>query len=338
MKGLVYFILLFLSGMLILLSMQGSTSKIDLISNELIYASNEHAAFTSMTDVDDTLFVAFREGKIHNPRNKDEYGHLNILKIVNNNPVDTFCIKCDTADLRDPFFININGTLRLYCFYTQRKNVNEGKNYGGTIYYNYNNGTWSESNKVIIPLEDTYILWKIREIDKEYYSIGYNMKKGPILFQSRDGIEWDPINKISNNGNYTEGDVIKNGDNLIYIIRNEDSIPALSVIANKNSETIKFLSRSISCPELLRIDNDHILCAGREYDFISNKNRPDSIDVTVLLLDNKCAIKDRIVIPTNRLGDKGYASFWLNNDTIYMSYYYGLFGKSNIYLAKLLIR
>lgn len=308
------------------------------ISDKLVYKSDKHAAFTAMTCHSETIFLAFREANVHNPKNKDGYGALKIIKRVNDINVDTVTLKCDTADLRDPFLTNINGHLRLYCFFTQRKKPTEGKRYSGTMFSDYENGVWSKFESINISSQETYILWKVRKCGESYYSIGYNMKKGPVLFCSVNGIDWKFVKRISNNGNFTEGDLIENKNKLFSIIRNEDSIGSPSVIFDNETLSNAFLSRSIASPELIRYNQNTILLAGREYDFPPDKNRPDSINVTLLMLDNDFNIINRLVLPGKRLGDKGYPSFSINKDTIAMSYYSGTSNKSDIYIAKFLIK
>lgn len=307
---------------------------IELIDNNLIYKSNEHAAFTSIINNDDTLFVAFREGPTHNPKTTLEYGRIKIIKRIKNENVDTTTLMCDSMDLRDPFLININGQLRLYCFYTQRKT--KGKNFGGTIFFDYKSGDWTSFHNVVLPVDETYVLWKIRKMDNLYYSIGYNMRRGPILFKSDDGIDWSIDSIISANGNYTEGDIVNLNNNNLLIIRNEDTIGAQSVLFNFKNK--KFFKRSIASPEILKLDSNYILLGGREYDFDYGKSRPDSIDVSILLINDKLDIIDRLVIPTNRLGDKGYPSFAKRNDTIFISYYFGNYQQSDIYMAKVRVK
>lgn len=315
-----------------------SSVRLKLISNEILYKSNQHAAFTTISNVEDTLFIVFREACIHNPTNKREYGHLNVIKNYSGLNIDTLILKNDSMDLRDPFLININGNLRLYCFYIQHKTSEEGQRYSGTIYSDYIDGSWSKFKSVNILSKKKYILWKIRCIGDKFYSIGYNNNEGPLLFQSSDGIEWLISDTISKNKYYTEGDLIDNNGSLLYVIRNEDYIGAKSLILRDNVDSIFFMMQSVASPELLKIDNDHILCAGREYDFKDVKSSPDSINMSVFLLDTIGNVLDKLVLPTGRLGDKGYPSFQQVGDTILMTYYYGKNRfHSDIYLSKILI-
>lgn len=309
-----------------------------LISNEMIYGSVRHAAFTGLLNYKDTFFVVFREGEVHDPKNVSQYGRIAVIKRINNQNVDTTYIGTDTADYRDPCLLLVRGKPRLYCFYTQRKTKGEGPNYGGTIFSDYDNGKWSEFKNVRIPLKEKYVLWKVRKIDNDFYSVGYNMKKGPILFKSKDGIDWQFVKKLSDNGNFTEGDLYQDtSKDIVCILRNENSIGSPSVVFSKNTNSQRLISKSIASPNIYKIDHNNILCAGREYDFVNHRIRPDSINVTVLLLDEALRVKDRLVIPGSRLGDKAYPGIVVKKDTIYMSYYFGSYNRSDIYMAKIVI-
>lgn len=334
---LAFLVLTFAIAILTCISKPESTH-LTLISDKLVYKSDKHAAFTAMVCRNETLFIAFREANVHNPKNKDDYGFLKIIKRVNDINVDTVSLKCDTADLRDPFLISVNGHLRLYCFFIQRKKPSEGNKYSGTMYSDYENGTWSKFESINTTTKETYILWKVRKYGELYYSIGYNMKEGPVLFCSANGVDWKFIKRISNNGNYTEGDLIENGNKLFSIIRNENPIGAPSVIFDSETLSNASLSRSMASPEIIRYDNNTILLAGREYDFTLNKRKPDSINVTLLMLNNDFKIIDRFVLPGKRLGDKGYPSICIKKDTIAMSYYVGVSNKSDIRMTKFLIQ
>lgn len=331
------FIYLFLVLCYTFLSCSSSIShrNLKLISSDLVYSNGKHAAFTSLIGFNDTLFLSFREAPVHNPKNSYEYGRLKVIRLINGYSLDTLEFFCDTMDLRDPFFIEMDSCLRMYCFYTQRKQ--KGQKYFGTLFSDYINGKWSELNKVFLSTQVPYVLWKVRKMDKLYYSVGYNMNLGLVLFKSIDGINWEFDKRISLNGNYTEADLIKNNSMLYTVIRNEDSIGAPSLFINLQSDSIDFLTRSIASPELINIDDSTLLCAGREYDFVADKSRLDSINVSVLMLDRKGKILDRLLMPTNRLGDKGYPSFYQIGDTIFMSYYYGHSNNTKIYIAKIQI-
>lgn len=311
--------------------------KIRIISYEELFRSDDHSAFTSLCEFNDTLFLAFREAPVHNPESKNDYGKLKIIKILNSVSIDTLEFKSDTIDLRDPFLLRLGNSLRLYTLYLQRKKPNDGNRYSGTMYADYLNGEWQQLKKIELPADTTYILWKVRNFNGTFYSIGYNMRHRPIVFRSEDGISWQKYKALSDQGIYTEGDLIENNGILYYLLRNEDFIGAKSVWHADTSKSIGFIARSIASPELLRLNDSIILCAGREYDFIEDKSHPDSIDVSLLLMNLDGDILERKVIPTDRLGDKGYPSFCQINDTIYISYYYGHGDNTNIYLSKTII-
>ncbi len=311
----------------------------DLIADDVIYESSYHCGFTALTLYEDTLLYAFREATVHNPKTSDDYGVLKIFKIVDGEIVDTTILAVDSVDLRDPYFFRFKDQLWIYSLYTQRKNAPH-KSYSGIMYSYYDGTSWSEFNNIVTDTYQPEITWKVREHKDTLYSISYNMREcsgGPRLMRSIDGINWITKKKLNYPHIITETDIAFKSDSIFFCMRNEEYIGANSIWGYAKDDFREFdslyMDYSIASPEIRYLSNGVFLLSGREYAF--NNPKPDSINVTLLKIDSKGKCLDKLTLKNNRLGDKGYPSFVIRHDTLFMSYYFYYKEKSELHLVKI---
>ena len=105
------------------------------IGDRVVYNIGNHAAFTGLVVYNEEVFLAFREGEAHRPTSSANLGKIVILKrISDSNWAKIASISEQDKDLRDPFFVEINGQLRLYCGYNYFRDNGEYV-HGGTVFF-----------------------------------------------------------------------------------------------------------------------------------------------------------------------------------------------------------
>lgn len=288
-----------------------------LLSNDVVYDNNSHAAFTSIFEYEGMTLLAFREGVAHRPSSEADYGCIKVLANQSGawNPIAT--ISDASKDLRDPFFIEVDGRLRMYIMY----NAFIGGEYqhAGTVYCDYNNGSWSELRQINHDLNHIASFWKVRKHGNKYYSVAYYGGEYPALMSSNDGINWTTVTLFELEGALSEADMCFVGDTLYVCLRKNTPIsdPAWWGVANYPFVDFswKEMETHIESPTLTWLPySKTLLLSGRER---VNGN----VDVSLFTASKNGKLERISLLDEGTGGDRGYPSFLYKGEQLYCTYY-----------------
>lgn len=285
--------------------------KMELIKDVCVYNMNTHSAFTSLCEYNGEMYLAFREAH-HHRETTDDKGVIKIMKCKGGNWSVVETLRKEGIDLRDPCILAFNGELRIYT--------------ANGLYSKLVDGKWSDWYRISHNVSHPITIWKIRQHKNVLYSIGYKKGEWPVLIKSLDGNKWDYVNTIKIGGDATEADLSFCGDTMFACIRINNPLGSNSMwgVGTFPFENIiwTMMDVSISSPELFYDENNgFIILSGREYE--TNYSRIKSIKVPIYYVNKNGSIKNSMQLETGNNGDKGYPSFCVSGDTLYMSYYTG---------------
>ena len=294
-------------------------------NDECVYSNHNHSAFTSLILYNNQLWLAFREAPNHKPNSVEEYGRIRIMRNEKNIWETVAVLAEHSMDLRDPFFVILNDSLRLYMGYNQfREDIYE---HAGTVYSDFSMNKWSDIMPIVHDVPHVIWLWKIREYNNMFYGVGYLENEKPILLNSIDGIRWTSIAEMNLEGVLSEADLNFINDSCYICLRRDIPVGSSSLWGKAKYPFTDFewseMKNSIASPELFYLNEiGQMLLSGREYAF-GREGVPDSINVAIFLVDRSGNTKRFHVFDTGRLGDKGYPSFAFRNNRLFVSYYTG---------------
>lgn len=287
---------------------------LNLISDTCVYSSKTHAAFTSLINYQGELYLAFREASAHRPSNTSDYGHIIVLQKLEDKWIVIADLSHPDMDLRDPFFIVMDGKLRMYCGYNQF--VGEGNSYqhSGTAYADLTNSGWSEFKIVRHDAPHIVWIWKIRKHEDHYYGVGYLEGNKPILFKSINGEDWNTVSELDVDGIVSEADLNFIGDSLYICLRKDTPTGSPSYWGKSIFPFSKFdwkvMDKSIACPDFFcHPETKQMWITGREYE----KDDSGRLIVSVSLYEvtSNGNLDNRIKIYEHGSWDKGYPSIFI---------------------------
>lgn len=295
-------------------------------NDSCVYSTNNHAAFTSLIKFKGELYLAFREGPGHVPANKNEYGKIKIHKKVGNH-WDYVCTLFNSEmDLRDPFFVIVGDSLKLYCGFNQFDSGDADYQQGGTAYAIFTEKGWS--NFEIVKNDSPHVvwIWKLREFKNHYYGIGYNELHKPILFSSIDGNNWKTVSELDVEGIMSEADLNFIGDSLYVCFRNDTRTGSPSYWGKSIYPFSQFdwriMDKSIACPEIFCHPESHQMwIAGREY-ITDESGKVSKVIISCNEVSANGDITNPLIIHEGEGWDMGYPSFLYEENKLMLSYYY----------------
>lgn len=301
-----------------------------LLANDVVYNHENHAAFTSIIAYKGNQYLAFRDGLSHMPSSVDEYAGVKILRCKDGSWEESCLLKDPTKDLRDPFFVEVDGKLRVYLGY----NTFEGGKYqhSGTAYSDYIDGKWGEIKNVKHDLPHIAWLWKIRQYTDKYYSVAYLEGEKPVLMISDDGIDWKTLAVFNLEGILTEADLCFVGKTVYVCLRKDSPLtdPSYWGVAQYPFTEFKWkeMETHIESPELLRLPySSSILLAGREW----KDGRVINTSLFSVSLNGKLVLIT--TLDEGNTGDMGYPSLLYGDGILYCSYYTGVTSQSHVSIA-----
>lgn len=298
-----------------------------IIEDKVIFNNKDHAAFTSLEELDGRFIVAFREGESHDASATNK-GVIRLLQNTAQGWESYHTFSRDGVDLRDPYILKWNDRLLLYThvFYSELKE-----------------GGWTELKQIshnahYAPKPPA--IWKKRVYNNVAYGIGFRRGEWPILFKSEDGINWEVVCEYKLGGNASETDMVFIGETMYICIRvdtpeGSNSYWGRSVYPFTECQW-SVMDISIASPELMVHSNKTILLASREYDY-HRKDGSDKRYVSLFALDRQGRVKERYVLVDDAgpQSDQGYASIKKGKDgEYYMSYYAGNRNQTEVRMLK----
>ena len=295
------------------------------VRDTIVYDKGNHAAFTTIEEWQNSLYMAFRTADSHLPKT-DNLGKIVLLKNEGNGWQEECVFEKEGIDLRDPFLIKWNGKFMLYTL----------------GYYSIltDNG-WTKLGRIKHNAPYALNIWKKRPYKNKLYGIGNAGGKWPILLCSVDGINWEVVTTYKIGGDASEADLCFIGDTLYTCIRIDTPVGSNSMWGKSHfpftKTEWKLMDKSIASPELIKVSDDLFLLSGREY-ILHSDDGNDSINVSIFTVDKNGKIKNRFLIDQEENRDKGYPSFCIKNGTYYMSYYTGTYDKTAVKLYQFYIK
>jgi len=308
--------------------------------DKIVWDNRDHCAFTCLTEWNKGILLAFREGPSHRPVSVNDYGNISILKLNGGTWSKVVSLSHPDMDLRDPFFVQTDSHLRLYCGYN--KIINGVYQHCGSVYSDLLDSGWSKFMTVKHDVPHVSWLWKIREYNNVFYSVGYLEGKRPVLLSSFDGIHWTTRTVFMLEGLLSEADLCFKADTMFVCIRQDRPPGSPSYWGWSKYPFVDFkwnkMDVSIASPDLYSPENcDQFFLAGREYAY-NREHLDDSIKVSLFEVDTCGRVSRLYSVSHIRLGDKGYPSLLIGNNSLFMSYYEGSTSMSNVRIASFCIR
>ena len=343
MKYAFSFVLIILSILLVCCSNNednGAPTKnysLAFISDTCVYSNYNHTAFTSLIEYKNDIYLAFREGPNHVPTNISEYGIIKVLKKEGEKWNELSILENPDMDLRDPFFIVMEGKLRMYCGYNQFVGESNTYQHSGTAYADFDGNEWSDFKIVKHDAPHIVWIWKIRKYKDCYYGVGYLEGEKPILFSSEDGDDWKTVSILDVEGIVSEADLNFIGDSLSIWLRKDTPSGSPSYLGNSNYPFTEFewreMNNSLACPEFFcHPESKQTWICGREY-LTDNDGKVSKVIVSCYELVKRQDLRKFILVNESQGWDKGYPSFLMLNEELLLSYYcYDNTGRTQIRL------
>lgn len=316
-------------------SYQPREYEFQLLSDEIVYDSNNHSAFTGLLNFNGALYLAFREGTAHRPSTVEDYGVIKVLSNDGTGWRECCVIKDETKDLRDPFLINLDGKLRMYIGYNT---FEEGRyQHSGSVYADFENGVWSGTKTLTHDVPHIVWLWKVRQYKKKYYSVAYLEGEYPALLESTDGITWKTLTFFELEGEMSEADMCFVGNTMYVCIRKDEPVgtPSFWGYAQYPFEifTWKEMDTCVESPEMLRMPySNSLLLTGRE-----RQSTTGEVCVSLFKANLYGELTKIATFDSGIGGDKAYPGLTIKDGKLYCSYYTGISTATKVKLATLSI-
>lgn len=301
-------------------------STIELVSDDVVYAENNHSAFTDLVCYQGNLYMSFREGKRHAPQSEDEYGDIIILKLVNEKWEFYNRLHKSGFDLRDPKLYIFNGKLCVLCGCSQLVDSKLTKQ--GTCISIMTEDGFTDPLIVNTDVNHKVWIWRMTVQGDVVYGIGYMEGYYPVLLRTHDLQNWETISMIPIEGVPTEADVVAYNNELITIVRRDGDTAFLCKYSiDENKWQCIDMGMRFESPCIGYIDSDVIIASGRIFD---NGNRETGI-IRYYYNTNVVDILDKT---TAQSIDCAYPGIIVQDQFVHLSYYEGIHTNSRIHYRK----
>lgn len=295
-----------------------------------IWNSGLHAAFTDLAFFNDKFYVAFREGPGHDATEGN--GSIRVICFEEDGPIEEVIhIEMD-ADLRDPKLLILSDG-NIYVTFAGFPPSGAGprtiKNYVANL-----------ASRTVVAIDESLEswLWRMSVVGPRLMGFSYkidSLASDPVkgLFVVLDE-NFSVLEKIASpiSGECT---IRKSTVEKIYAIcRGRDNSMKLGVLENSLSRNFAWssISPAIGGPNFVVLNDEFGLIGGR---FYGNRGLRTSI-ASISFSDGK--VTELLRLPSG--GDTGYPGLLLDNNTLYVSYYYQPSGANytNIYFARVQVQ
>lgn len=330
-------VLLKATGLAILLVSLGSglfaeEPKAELVSAKKIWNKAPHNAFTDLLFYEGKFYCVFREGKAH----VSPDGALRVITSTDGERWEsTALITSKTADLRDAKISTTpDGKLMLNgCAATQigkDKRGNPTYTWQSYAWFSDNGRDWGEGT----PIGDKdYWLWRSVWHKGTAYGFAYGCRsdiEDIRLYQSRDGRKYDTLRKtLYKEGYPTEAAAVFLKDDTCVSLIRRDGNPNSAVIGISHPPYTEWnwkdVKKHAGGPQMIELPNGKLVAAVRLVDTPTR--------TSLCWVDPKAGtLTEFQKLPSGR--DTSYAGMVWHNNLLWVSYYSGHEGKTDIYLAK----
>ena len=305
--------------------LKGIVDAQELFQSKIIWDKAPHCAFTSLLKYNNSLFLAFREGKSHVDRNGGDDGIIRILKSndgENWNSIDEICI--DGYDLRDPqLSVSPLGILTLN-FVAATYADGHPTSYN-TYFSEMKSERFGKPEMIRTPLQNNWI-WRIHWYKGKAY--GFNYIDTYDLLSSDDGKVFSMIRSFGLPGKSTETDFIYDDRDFV-IVDNRDNTTGLIGKGSIETGKIKWFDSKIQFvgPILFRVNPNTILFLASVY------VTPRKLEQRIYQLKGT-SLHHVASLPSS--ADCGYMGAAIYKKRLYISYYSTVEpGKVAIYISKI---
>lgn len=295
-----------------------------------IWNSGLHAAFTDLAFFNDKFYVAFREGPDHDGTAGN--GAIRVIRFEEGGPIEEVFHIQMAADLRDPKLLILSDQ-NIYVTFAGFPPSSTGSRTIKNYVANLASGT-------VATIDDSLESWLWRMSVVGPRLMGFSYKVDSLASDPVKGFfvvldeNFSILEKISSSIS-GECTIRKSTAEKIYAIcRARDNSMKFGTLENSLSRNFTWsnMSPAIGGPNFVVLNDAFGLVGGR---FYGSRGLRTSI-ASISFNDGK--VTELLRLPSG--GDTGYPGLLLNNNTLYVSYYYQPSGASytNIYFARVQVQ
>lgn len=306
-----------------------------LISIERIWDRAPHNAFTDLVYFRNAFYCTFREGTGHVPGIN---GSIRVIASEDGqNWYSVAQLTEEKVDLRDPkISVTPDGRLMLLieaAYYEGKKVL---KREPRVAFSNKRGRAFTTPQVVHIPDEvrsqDDW-LWRLTWHEGTAYGVMYQVQQDDTmlhLLKTKDGLRYELVKTLDVTGKPNETTLrFGPGGEMLAVVRREggDFTGMIgSSMPPYQHWNWQSLGNRLGGPNFLALPNGKLLCATRDYNQKEHRT-------ALALIDRNGKFQKVLVLPSG--GDTSYPGMVLKDGIVYLSYYSGHEGKTNIYLARL---
>ncbi len=300
----------------------------------VIWYNNNHSAFTSLVRYKGKFYCAFREARSH-ISSGDDFGIIRIISSRNGKKWKSVALLSkEFVDLRDPWLsITPTGLLMVSMGGSSAK-----YNFRAQVSFSKNGNIFSEPEPVQFEYEGANVHgwpWHLTWHNGIGYTVMY--RSGVIvLLKTRDGIHYDLITQLQAPG-FLDESVIQflPDERMVILTRREFDIKtSLLWVSEPPYIDWKYYDTQvyIGGPELMVLDEEHLLIGGRKVD--------EKGQYTCIWTSDLRGHLTEILSFHNPVFDCSYPSFYKKGKILWCTYYasYGKHENAAIYLTKIPLR
>ncbi len=295
-----------------------------------IWSSGLHAAFTDLAFFHGKFYVAFREGPGHDATEGN--GSIRVIRFEEDGPIEEVIHIEMGMDLRDPKLL-ILGDGNIYVTFA-------GFPPSSTVPRTIKNYVTNLVSGTVVAIDDSLESWLWRMSAVGSRLMGFSYKIDALASDPVKGFfvvldeNFSVLEKIASpiSGECT---IRKSTAEKIYAIcRARDNSMKLGALENSLSRNFAWsgISPAIAGPNFVVLNDEFGLVGGR---FYGSRGLRTSI-ASISFNDGK--VTELLRLPSG--GDTGYPGLLLDNNTLYVSYYYQPSGVNftNIYFARVQVQ
>jgi len=316
-------------------ALASSPVKAELLDVKRIWDQAPHSAFTDLIRWQDRFYCAFREGR----------GHVSTdgkIRVIHSQDADTWTssalIELAGFDLRDAHLsVTPDGRLMLLGGAAPREKDGQSAPTGSFVAFSKDGVEWTKPQIVVEPGR---WLWSVTWHEGKAYGVSYaagTKERHLSLLVTKDGIEYQPLVERLFDGGYANETALRFGGNdvcyaLVRRDRSGDSPYSALLGISKGNYTrwdwhdLGAEFNGFGGPNLIQLPSGPWLAAGRMHEGGAH---------TALCQFDMTERKMTKLLKLPSGGDTSYPGLVWHDGRLYMSYYSGHEGKTNIYLARI---
>lgn len=327
----------------------GVPSLPDSIEVTKIWDQAVYSAFTDLIRFENHFYCSFREGLSHVGGKNS--GKVRILKSKDGKKWESAALLAiEDLDLRDPK-LSVTPQNQLMIIMAGAvfeegmiKELFPMVSFSDKSGMNFSQPERSVIDPAVTPTKDW--IWRVTWHKGVGYGVDYQLKENArdrktlkkdawlaYLLKTTDGKYFEKVALLAIDDLPNESTIRFDDQDNMYILVRREAKDQMGVLAKSaypyQNWTYNPLSVRLGGPNFLFLKNDHLVMGTRFY-------KGTEASTALLVTDLKGTILKTIQLPSG--GDTSYPGMVLYNNKLWVSYYSGHEGKSNIYLAQIPIR